>query len=239
MTLAAALSQLIDMQLRPEHMSTRLDLSVRIISVPERSNRRTAFLAEVLSCESCENPFKPRIIKLSWYQRLADLNAGDRWQLSVRLKPPSTLRNPGGFDAVAWNLARGVHARGYVLDTETARLLPEDEYLSLSAARQSAARRLQRLSENDEILGLLQALTVGVKFNITDSQWDTLRNTGTAHLMAISGLHIGLVAAWALFLGRCLGRLVNRFCWRMSCWSLFDTYPQYSQCTGVCRFSRF
>jgi hypothetical protein len=59
MTLAAALSQLIDMQLRPEHMSTRLDLSVRIISVPERSNRRTAFLAEVLSCESCENPFKP------------------------------------------------------------------------------------------------------------------------------------------------------------------------------------
>lgn len=48
----------------------------------------------------------------------------------------------------------------------------------------------------------MQALTIGHKSNISTRQWQVLRNTGTSHLMAISGLHIGLVAGLVFFLVR-------------------------------------
>jgi len=225
LTLAFALHQLMSLQLKPEHVSTRLDITVRIVGVPERSDRRIAFTADVLSCESCNHALNVRTVRLSWYNRYENLNAGETWQLSVKLKPPSSLRNPGSFDAVAWHLMQGVQARGYVLDTPATTLLPDDGFLSLSAVRQNAATRLQRLSRSDEVLGLQQALTVGVKSNITDSQWEILRNSGTAHLIAISGLHIGLVAGWALFLGRLAERLVNRLWRRSQSAGMLDTRP--------------
>jgi competence protein ComEC len=54
--------------------------------------------------------------------------------------------------------------------------------------------------------GLLNALSVGVRTGIRDTQWQVFRNTGTAHLIAISGLHIGMVAGIAYFLGNLLWR---------------------------------
>jgi competence protein ComEC len=49
---------------------------------------------------------------------------------------------------------------------------------------------------------LLTALALGERFGFDDRHWEVLRRTGTSHLMAISGLHIGLVAAFSFFLLR-------------------------------------
>ena len=215
-SLVWSLLQLASHQLPLEHVSVDLNLTVRIISVPEREGRRLAFMAKVRSCESCETEFTARNIKLSWYNNFPDVRAGDTWQLSARLKPPSSLRNPGGFDAVAWSLVNAVHARGYVTDAQPAIRKISDGRFSLSAVRQRAAERLQRLSSNEDYLGLLQALTVGVKSGIDDEQWDLLRDTGTAHLMAISGLHVGLVAGWALFVGRFMANCLMRSVFALS-----------------------
>ena len=219
-TLTCSLLQLASHQLHADQISTDLNLTVRVIGVPERQDQRLSFMAKVLACETCQTPLKVTNVKLSWYYDFPEVRAGEKWQLNVRLKPPSSLRNPGGFDAVAWNLVKGVHARGYVRQAEMATRLDNDGHVSLSAIRQQAATRLQRLSSDDRYLGLLQALTVGVKSAISDTQWDLLRDTGTAHLMAISGLHVGLMAGWAMFLGKILAdvfvRLVSRLLRRRS-----------------------
>ncbi|HFC54351.1 MAG TPA: DNA internalization-related competence protein ComEC/Rec2, partial [Gammaproteobacteria bacterium] len=58
--------------------------------------------------------------------------------------------------------------------------------------------------------GLVTALAIGERGSIPNRQWDTLAATGTSHLMAISGLHIGLIAGLAFFLGRYLWTLCGR-----------------------------
>lgn len=200
--LMMTLLQLASHQLAADQVSTDLVLRVSIIDIPQRDGRRLAFNAHVLTCESCETALRVKKIRLSWYGQSPIVNAGETWQLTVRLKPPSSLRNPGAFDAVAWSLVKGLHAKGYVRDANKAVRLAPSTPFSLAAHRQGAATQLQDLVSDDEYLGLLQGLTVGLKANISQDQWTLLRNTGTAHLLAISGLHVGLVAAWILFAGR-------------------------------------
>ncbi|NEU34840.1 competence protein ComEC, partial [bacterium LRH843] len=48
---------------------------------------------------------------------------------------------------------------------------------------------------------LLQALALGDQQGLSDKDWQVLRKTGTSHLVAVSGLHIGLVAASGFWVG--------------------------------------
>src|SRR4030042_1051057 len=50
-------------------------------------------------------------------QRVARVQAGERWQLTVRVKMPYGTSNPHGFDLEAWMLERGINASGYVRET--------------------------------------------------------------------------------------------------------------------------
>src|SRR5690606_22353589 len=49
---------------------------------------------------------------------------------------------------------------------------------------------------------LLEALTIGVRDGLDDEHWTVMRRTGTSHLMAISGLHVGLVSGLLFWLTR-------------------------------------
>lgn len=201
-------------QLQAKQISVDMTVVVQVNSVPERYEGRQSFIARVLSCESCEHVLRVKTIRLSWYGDSPKIRAGESWRLVVRLKPPVSLRNKGGFDAVAWAVVKGLHATGYVRNSDLAtRVVYEDAAVTHNVLRQGAIDRLDELAGDKPHLGLLQALTVGFKMHITDTQWDLLRNTGTAHLLAISGLHVGLVAAWALVMCRwiavCLVRVVQ------------------------------
>lgn len=44
-------------------------------------------------------------------------------------------------------------------------------------------------------IGVIKALVLGDRSEINNTEWDVFRKTGTSHLIAISGLHIGLVSA--------------------------------------------
>ncbi|MFK8080225.1 MAG: DNA internalization-related competence protein ComEC/Rec2 [Granulosicoccus sp.] len=201
-TMGSIFVQLANQQLRADEVLVDMMLKVRVISVPEKHERRLTFLAQIVSCETCQQDLKVRNIKLSWYGRYPEVRAGEQWALTARLKPPTAFRNPGGFDSVAYNLIKGIHARGYVRAEAGASKMSDHSGFALAAVRQQAAERLENISSKDNYLGLLQGLTVGIKTHISDEQWDVLRRTGTAHLLAISGLHVGLVAAWVLVAGR-------------------------------------
>ncbi|MFK7858838.1 MAG: DNA internalization-related competence protein ComEC/Rec2 [Granulosicoccus sp.] len=203
-TIGMTFLQLASHQLQADQVSSDMLLTVRISSVPDQQPQRLSLIANVLSCDSCEGNLNVRKIRLSWYGHYQDMRAGEIWQLTVRLKPPASYRNRGGFDSVAFNMVNGIHARGYVRAQAGAKRLSEPSGFSLSVLRERAAGQLHRLLGKNEYLGLLQGLSVGIKTKITDDQWGVLRNTGTAHLLAISGLHVGLVAAWFLLAGRLL-----------------------------------
>lgn len=146
-------------------------------------------------------------ILLRDYGELA-LAGGQRWRFSVRLQPPRGLANPGAFDYEAWLLQQGIRATGYVRDPASALLIGERSW-SPAWWRQRVADQVAQLSAHSPLLTmLLPALVLGERGQIDSATWDTFTRTGTNHLFVISGLHIGLVAAWCYFLVNGLARLL-------------------------------
>jgi len=139
----------------------------------------------------------PSRIRLSWYYSNKIVHSGDKWQFVVRLKKNHGMQNPGGFDYETWLYQKGIHAGGYIRKNEQNKRLSASK-LSIDHYRQVLSGHIEKVSDS-RFHGILQALTLGHKALITPQQWQVLRNTGTSHLMAISGLHIGLVSGMVFF----------------------------------------
>ena len=185
----------------------KVDLQVEgwVASIPKRFSRSTRFLFRVQTLRYGERrlPFSGKL-RLSWYQAPAPLLfAGERWQFTVRLKRPRGLSNPGGFDFAGWLLRNGIYATGYIRNQSVPVKQATHERYPVTRMRQSVAEHIAEQLGDRWQYGMLTALAVGDRQYISADQWQVLSRTGTSHLMAISGLHIGLIAGlMALFIRR-------------------------------------
>lgn len=154
----------------------------------------------------------PSTVRLSWYGRVPILRPGERWRLRVRLKPPNGFMNQGGFDYEGWLFRQGIRATGYVRPHGAERLpgLRLTPSVRLDRLRMELARRVTAVVPDPASRGVLLALTLGIRDGIPQSRWQTLLVTGTNHLVAISGLHVGMVAGVVLLLMRRLWASVPR-----------------------------
>lgn len=143
----------------------------------------------------------PYRVRLSWYDDAPALLPGDCVRATVKWETPHGSANPGTFDYEAWLWRERIDATGYVREAGGC---DRAAAMSLDRLRALALRRLDRILEDAPARGLIQALTLGARDAISDAQWEVLRATGTSHLVAISGLHIGLIAGVLFFLGRWL-----------------------------------
>ena len=143
----------------------------------------------------------PERIRLTWYDPPADLEAGRDYALVVRLRPPRGLANPGAFDYERWLMLEGYGATGYVRsgDAVSRRQGLGQEWL---IRRHEIAKRIAAASPSPGAAALITALAIGEREGFDDGHWEQLRRTGTSHLVAISGMHIGLVAALVFVLVR-------------------------------------
>ena len=124
------------------------------------------------------------------------IEQGQRWQLKVRIKPAHGFANIGGFSYQTWLRQKKLHATGYVKHSIENKVIEAQSsyrqslYLQLNEVVNSIALKSQRYH-------FIFALTFGERGKITAEQWQVLQATGTQHLMAISGLHLGLIASGA------------------------------------------
>lgn len=182
-----------------------------VASIPQHFDRSVRFQLDVERIIT-EGAVVPQRISLAWYleratsdhsQTLPSIHAGERWQLTVRLKRPRGNANPHGFDYEVWALERNIRATGYVRSSpHNHRLdaLVEHPAYWIEHIRERIQQRFsENLSEHTH-LGVLQALATGHQQAIARDQWQTFTRTGTNHLMAISGLHITMVASLAFAL---------------------------------------
>ena len=144
----------------------------------------------------------PSRIAITWYRGanpddLPALQAGQRWQFTVRLRPPHGNYNPHGFDLEAWLLERNIRATGYVRTREPTQLTSSMVWrpgYAVHRLREHIRENVNELLGDKPYAGILTALSVGDRGSITHEQWRVLTRTGTSHLMSISGLHVTLVA---------------------------------------------
>ncbi len=176
-----------------------------ISSLPEVDGRVTRFLFSLpAAADAGEWRAAPRTLRLSWYDA-PPLQAGQTWQLTLRLKRRHGFLNPGGFDYAGWLLQNGINATGYVRKADNYQLAPATGLAQAGLRlRQRLDQHLQQALAHVPQAGLLRALTIGARDGIPGTQWTVFRATGTTHLVAISGMHISLVAGLAFMLMRWL-----------------------------------
>jgi competence protein ComEC len=175
-----------------------------VASVPQETGGDSQFSFDVI-----EAPHGvPARIRLAWYQRSARPQPAEQWQFVVNLKRRNGYANPGGFDFEGHLFRDGIGASGYVRDDSRNRLLRQSSYrYPITRLRAWIASRMAGALMDRRMLGVVQGLAVGDTQAMSVQQWRVFAATGMTHLMAISGLHISMVAALAAGLGGAIVRL--------------------------------
>jgi competence protein ComEC len=166
-----------------------------------------------------QNTTDPDEWALALQRQPQDLRAGERWQMTVRLKAPHGNSNPHGFDYELWLWEQGIHATGYVRAStrqDPPVQLAQTWAYPVERARQSVRDAIRERVADRQLAGVLAALVVGDQGAIDRADWEVFRTTGVAHLMSISGLHITMFAWVASLLVATLWRrsvpLTPRLC---------------------------
>ncbi len=155
----------------------------------------------------------PALVRLSWYRSEHRPAPGESWRLLVKLRRPRGSMNPGGFDYAGWLYRQGIGATGYVRASEgNRRLAPPGTESALLRLRWRLGRAIDASVASPRAAGLLRALVIGDRSGLGAAERELLRRTGSAHLVAISGLHIGIVAGFGMLLGRLWWRRSARLC---------------------------
>ena len=193
---------LLQHELQPREESKTLYAEGMVISLPETSAKSIRFNFRIDELLHKGRPVKsnPGKVRLSWYKGHQPLQPGERWRLKIRLKRPHGFMNPGGFDYEAWLFQNRLRATGYVVDDEGNTRLNKAAGYNPDFVRFVIRNKIREALPPDKLAGFIPALAIGDRSGLSDAQWRVLTATGTNHLIAISGLHIGLVAGFAYLL---------------------------------------
>jgi len=173
-------------------------------------------------CRMVRGPGPPRQVRgdaeLYVAERVEQVRAGDRIAVEARLKTPRHYGNPGEPDLVRRCFLRGIYVRGTVSDSfhlvvlgheRTGRILE-----TAARVRAHLMTFFQKVSD-PSARGLLCGLILGDRSSIPHEVVESFRATGLSHLLAISGLHVGLVGVFVYGLMRVL---LRRSTWVLLHW---------------------
>lgn len=163
-----------------------------------RNNRGTQ-----ISFEFAPDGFSGRV-RVSWYRAKQNLpKVGEVWRLPIRLKWPDGFDNVGVSRYSEWLAANNVIARGYLSGSDdVTRLSASDDAPSSSKTRQTLTKVVDHWLGSRPARPVIQTLVTGEKASYSDELTNQIRRAGISHLLAISGLHIGIVAAMGALFAR-------------------------------------
>jgi len=186
------------------------DLKENSVHVEPNVTSRFNFLIHKLNQQLLETPIT---IRLSWKKPTISLAQGQLLSLNVKLKPVHGLANIGTFNYVSWLKANHIAATGYVVKPRKKKSQSKDSQeiagdnslkdntllIEQITIRQRLFNHYQRLVPTHKLTPILLALAFGERSSLSPELWQVLQTTGTSHLIAISGLHVGLLAGSAFY----------------------------------------
>lgn len=196
----------LDKRILPKWEGQDIILQGQVKGVPNQREDGTRFRLEINQASLKADPEKQidlkGIVRLGWFRTPEIVNADETWQLVVRMKRPSGFLNPAGFDYEKWLFTERISATGYIRDDKKAKInkrISKAPWWSVDHLRQTIHYKIQQGVEDKASAAILSALVVAIRTKFDDEQWKLLQQTGTSHLVAISGLHIAVVAGFAFF----------------------------------------
>jgi len=168
-----------------------------IDSLPKYSPNKVSFIAQ----DTNNN----KQYLLSWYKTedlpLPKLSIDQIYQVTAKLKPPHGTANGIGFDREKWLFRHGIDGIGNIKSIQTTHHNHHSIKNKINQWRLALSEKINQHFESPRVNALIHALSIGDKSHFDQHDMKIFQNTGTAHLIAISGLHIGMVALLGWYLG--------------------------------------
>ncbi|MEC6795646.1 DNA internalization-related competence protein ComEC/Rec2 [Photobacterium sp. S4TG1] len=181
--------------------STNITIDVSMSTLFNENIPSEYFEVQVLNLHSENVDFVFPLRFMVFWKDAPRLKQGQIWRLPVRLNRIVGRVNQAGFDREQYALSRSIHGRAVVTVGNT---IPV-RLSSSSSFRQQWLDNVTPLLKNTRYQSYLTALTFGLREGLEAQDWIDLRDSGLAHLLAISGLHIGL----AMLIGWWFGYLLR------------------------------
>ncbi len=195
-----------------------LEVDGRVISIPSKYGRSTRFEFSVHEATISANGNDvqiPKKVRLNWYGEVPDMSLGEVWRLRIRLKRPWGYANPGGFDYEKWLFEQSIRATGYVRSKgDNIRLQATSLVNPTYYIRDILNKKLDQTKNNSA--AIIKALVLGERSQMSTSRWQVLTQTGTNHLLAISGLHVGIVSGFVYLFIIFLWKRSEKLCMKIA-----------------------
>ena len=135
------------------------------------------------------------------------MQIGDEFEFVCTVKPIIGRRNESGFDLEAYAMSQGLVARASVKSGRQFKIITRSDF------RRSLYEKVQAGTAESPFRAMIMALVFGERSGINQILWQQLRDSGLTHLVAISGLHIGIVFGIGFVIGSLFSRLTSRLLW--------------------------
>ncbi len=133
-------------------------------------------------------------LRLTVYGNAPDIRAGDRLAFDSRLRSIRGFRNPGGFDYKRYMAHKQITATAW---TRAEQLVIISSAGASAPAMHLLRQHLRRFVETEldgDAQAVMKALTIGDRNAISYALRNVFNRLGIGHLLAISGLHVGIIA---------------------------------------------
>jgi len=197
--------------------SDRWEITGKIDSHPQRINDRVRLVLQVSSlADEHQTHAVTGKLQVTAVGELPHFSVGDVLRIKSRIRLITNFINPGGFDYRGYMAFKGIWASAYVRGDGLAVLQQNqasDFWGFIHNARNSFSDLIDR--SGDAVAGaVLKALIIGDRTQITPELRQAFNRAGVGHLLAISGLHIGIVATVAFVLLQVLMVRIKPLLWR-------------------------
>lgn len=185
-----------------------------VIAREKDERERMRYVVEIAKTERPVLSRPPEKVRIVVASRHEAIGIGGTFDGLVRLRPPSGPAAPGAYDFAFGPYFDGLGAYGFSLgapaDAANARATEHSDLGLFSQAH--AAVATIRTAMTDRIRstidgaagGVAAALVTGERAGIPEDVEEWLRTTGLAHVLSISGLHMAIVAGFAMLLTRAI-----------------------------------
>jgi competence protein ComEC len=151
-----------------------------------------------------DNAYTPAsgIVRLSMPPDII-FNYGDFIRFRSTLKKIRNFQNPGAFNYERFMGLQGISVSGYVQNPSEIILLRKNGDGRIKVKLESFRSFFRNIIHNHSASPqkeIIEAMTLGNKSAIPSEIREAFGRTGTSHILAISGLHIGMVAAFSFFI---------------------------------------
>jgi competence protein ComEC len=165
----------------------------------------TRFVLNVESLQSGQNffPATGRLRVTCRDEIFPELRPGDRITFPGKIRAIRNFKNPGGFDFERHMSFRTILATSYITSDKVTFLEKYNDQNVIqwvSNARQKIAGIIDNTQPNHASAAIMKALVIGDRDGIDKPLREAFNKSGMGHLLAISGLHVGIVASFFFLL---------------------------------------